>query len=204
VPLRLGLVLTLLLLAAFHVVRRHRSPLVAGPAFAVLVLLVARSTGRSWTRIGLSGRGWGWALAAIAATALVYAAALAIPVTRRLFRDSRYQRDAVRTALIAVPLATVAVEEAAFRGALWPIAWATPVLFGLWHVLPGSRTNAAVAGRWAPVATFAFTTAAGVVFALLRHFSGGLLAPFALHWAINGLGVLAQALALRWSRADPE
>jgi CAAX protease family protein len=191
--------LTVLLLAAFAVVR-HYQPLVMGPIFTVLVLLVAHWSGLSWTAIGLSRRGGDWALGGLLLTALVYAVALLIPRTRRLFRDPRYQAGPVRalaTALIAVPLSTVAVEEAAFRGALWPVSWATPVLFGLWHVLPGGRSNAAAPSRWA---TFGFTLAAGVVFALVRHFSGGLLAPFVLHWAVNGLGVLASAVAPRFSR----
>jgi membrane protease YdiL (CAAX protease family) len=200
-PLWSGLLLTVALLAAVHTLRRVEAPaaqLATGPAAAALILLVARCSARSWTEVGLTTRGAGWAAGAVSLTALVYAAALAIPATRRLFRDPRYLqglRPALVTALISVPLATVAVEEAAFRGALWPVAWATPVLFGLWHILPGARTNAAVAGRWALVATFAFTTAAGVLLALLREVSGGLLAPFALHWAVNGLGVLAGALA---------
>jgi uncharacterized protein len=200
-PLWSGLLLTVVLLAAVHTLRRVEAPaaqLATGPAAAALILLVARSSAGSWTEVGLTTRGAGWAAAAVSLTALVYAAALGIPATRRLFRDPRYLqglRPALVTALISVPLATVAVEEAAFRGALWPVAWATPVLFGLWHILPGSRTNAAVAGRWALVATFGFTTAAGVLLALLREVSGGLLAPFALHWAVNGLGVLAAALA---------
>jgi membrane protease YdiL (CAAX protease family) len=43
------------------------------------------------------------------------------------------------------------------------------------------------------LATIAFTTLAGVVFAELRRRSGSLLAPIGLHWATNGLGVLAAA-----------
>jgi membrane protease YdiL (CAAX protease family) len=206
-PIWSGLLLTVLFLAAFVVVRRHEPPawqLATGPATAAVILLVARGSGRSWTEIGVTARGAGWAAAAVALTVVVYALALLIPATRRLFRDPRYRQSTGRAlvdALIAVPLATVLVEEAAFRGALWtllgPVAWAAPVLFGLWHVLPGSRTNAAVQGRWALLATFAFTTAAGVLLALLRVVSGGLLAPFVLHWAANGLGVLAGALAAR-------
>jgi CAAX protease family protein len=182
----------LVLLAAFFGVRRFR-PLILGPAFAVVFLLIAR-----WSTGGIPIGGAGWALGGLVAVVVVYAAALVIPRTRRLFRDPRYRAgtgQALYTALIAVPLSTVAVEEAAFRGALWPIAWATPVLFGLWHVLPGTRTNAAASSRWA---TFALMVGAGVVLALLRHFSGGLLAPFVVHWAANGLGVLASSLATRF------
>ncbi len=43
--------------------------------------------------------------------------------------------------------------------------------------------------------TVVFTTVAGLVFALLRQWSGSLLAPFLLHWATNGLGILAAAWA---------
>lgn len=178
------LVLTVALLAAFFLLRR-RAPLILGPVFAVAFLLIG----------GCPIGGVGWAAGCLALAVLGYAVALLIPATRRLFRDPRYQVPlgrALFTALIAVPLSTVAVEEAAFRGALWPVAWATPVLFGLWHVLPGARTNAAASSRWA---TFGFMLGAGVVLALLRHFSGGLLAPFVLHWAANGLGVVATSLA---------
>ncbi|MFL6168445.1 MAG: CPBP family intramembrane glutamic endopeptidase, partial [Ornithinibacter sp.] len=95
----------------------------------------------------------------------------------------------------------------------------TSVLFGLWHVLPaidGARANAhdgdgdgdsagdtaADAARRAVVlrqvaGTVAFTTLAGIVFAVLRQQSGSLVAPFLLHWATNGLGILAAAWA--WS-----
>jgi membrane protease YdiL (CAAX protease family) len=43
------------------------------------------------------------------------------------------------------------------------------------------------------LATIAFTTIAGIVFAELRWRSGSLVAPIGLHWATNGLGVLAAA-----------
>ncbi len=101
------------------------------------------------------------------------------------------------------------------HGTLWA-AIATSALFGLWHVLPavdGARANAAdpegdTAGsgagraRVAPgilarqvVGTVAFTALAGAVFAVLRDQSGSLVAPFLLHWATNGLGILAAAWA---------
>ena len=43
------------------------------------------------------------------------------------------------------------------------------------------------------LATVAFTTVAGIVFAELRRHTGSLAAPIGLHWATNGLGVLAAA-----------
>ncbi len=45
------------------------------------------------------------------------------------------------------------------------------------------------------VGTVAFTALAGAVFAVLRDQSGSLVAPFLLHWATNGLGILAAAWA---------
>ena len=198
---------------------------VTGPVAAALLLLVGRAAGLSWAQLGLgSGTvvpGLVWGGAAVACVALVYAVGLALPATRGLFRDARHRvgaRTTVHRAGLVVPLGTVVFEEAAFRGVLWGllesahgVAWATgvsAVLFGVWHVLPaieGARENApsgAVArgSLLRQVAgTVAFTAVAGVVFGVLRDQSGSLLAPGLLHWATNGLGIVAAALAWRWS-----
>ena len=83
-------------------------------------------------------------------------------------------------------------------------------LFGLWHVLPslglagdneaiGSTVGKGSAGQAVSVlGTVAFTGLAGVVFCELRRRSGSLLAPAGLHWATNGLGVLAAAAVWAW------
>jgi membrane protease YdiL (CAAX protease family) len=123
-------------------------------------------------------------------------------------------------AFVTIPLSTVIFEEVAFRGVLWGLvaadhgpAWATGVsaaLFGVWHVLPALdlvRTNQTL-GRGAParrtlwtvLGIVAFTTLAGLVFGELRHRTGSLLAPTLLHWATNGLGVLAAARVWAVSR----
>ncbi len=47
--------------------------------------------------------------------------------------------------------------------------------------------------------TVAFTGLAGVVFCELRRRSGSLLASAGLHWAVNGLGVLAAAAVWAWA-----
>ena len=194
---------------------------VTGPVFAVLLLLVGRSAGLSWEQLGLGAGsvapGLLWGGVAVGLVAGAYAIGLSLPATRRLFLDARHRVGAARAARrarLAVPLGVVVLEEVAFRGVLWGLvevehgaAWATAVssvLFGLWHVLPavdGARANAEgePVGRGAVarqvVATVAFTTGAGVVFAVLRQESGSLLAPFLLHWATNGLGILAAAWA---------
>ena len=206
----------------------RRTHLVTGPLAAAALLVVARSAGLSWAELGLArgalARGVGYGAVAAVLVAAGYAVALAVPATRGAFRDTRYQvgtGSALYTAFVAVPLATVVFEEVAFRGVLWGLlahdhgaAWATAVssvLFGLWHVLPAlaaARTNAALqAGRDSRrrllatvLGTVAFTVVAGVVFAELRRRSGSLLAPVGLHWATNGLGVLASARVWAISR----
>jgi uncharacterized protein len=166
-------------------------------------------------------RGAQVALGAAVAVSVVYAVGIAIPFTRGAFRDTRYRmglRAALYTALVAIPLGTVLFEEVAFRGVLWGLlsrdlgsleaTVLSACLFGLWHVLPAmdlAQTHTSVQGRAevrspgrgrvaiTVLVTVAFTTLAGIVFAELRRRSGSLLAPIGLHWATNGLGVLAAA-----------
>ncbi|MFL6176833.1 MAG: CPBP family intramembrane glutamic endopeptidase [Ornithinibacter sp.] len=233
----LALVLTLLVMVAVNVwvhVGPERWQPVTGPAVAVLLLLVGRWAGLSWSELGL-GRaalldGLLWGGAAVALVAAGFGVGVAVPASRRWFLDARHRVGPARAAgraLLVVPLGVVVLEEVAFRSVLWGLvevgrgplvaAAATSVLFGVWHVLPaidGARANAhdgdgdstgdtaADAARRAVVlrqvaGTVAFTTLAGIVFAVLRQQSGSLVAPFLLHWATNGLGILAAAWA--WS-----
>jgi membrane protease YdiL (CAAX protease family) len=196
--------------------------LMTGPLAALLALLVARWAGLTWLELGLGQqtllRGTQVAVACILAVGLVYAAGVAIPFTRAAFRDTRYHlgvRTALYMSLVVIPLATVLFEEVAFRSVLWgllahdygvPLATVVSAgLFGLWHVLPAmdlARTHTSVRGQTVAggrrvaitvLATIAFTTIAGIAFAELRRRSGSLVAPIGLHWATNGLGVLAAA-----------
>jgi membrane protease YdiL (CAAX protease family) len=201
--------------------------LVLGPAGAAGFLAIARWAGLSWPEIGLGPGTWRrgliWAAGAIAAVAVVFAAGAALPLTRDAFRDARYHLSAghaLLTAFVLIPLGTVLFEEVAFRGVLWALLrrWrgtraATAIssaLFGLWHVLPslglagdneaiGSAVGKGTSGEAISVlGTVAFTGLAGVVFCELRRRSGSLLAPAGLHWAVNGLGVLAAAAVWAW------
>ena len=200
---------------------------VVGPVVAGILLVVGRSAGLSWDQLGLGPsavvRGLLWGAAAAALVGAAYAIALSVPRWRGLFRDPRHRvgmRPALVLALLAVPLGTVVVEEVAFRSVLWGLLVAehgtltatvvTSLLFGLWHVLPAVHgARASVPDGLVPrgdllrrmAGTVAFTALAGLVFAFLRHQSGSLLAPVLLHWATNGLGVLAAAVAWRWSSA---
>jgi membrane protease YdiL (CAAX protease family) len=218
-----ALLLTLLVMAGVNVwvhVGPRRAHPVTGPLAAALLLLVGRAAGLSWDELGLGResllRGLAWGGAAAGVVALGYAVGVALPATRTLFRDTRYRvgpGSALAMAFVTIPLSTVVFEEVAFRGVLWGLvdadhgpAWATGVsaaLFGVWHVLPALdllRTNQALHGGpparralWTVLGTVAFTTLAGLVFGELRHRTGSLLAPTLLHWATNGLGVLASA-----------
>ena len=211
-------------------VRVAHVALAVGPGCAVLLLGIARLAGLSWAELGLGPgtwrRGLTWAAAIIAIAALVLSAGALLPATRGAFRDTRYHLGwggALLHAMVLIPVGTVLVEEIAFRGVLWGLLrrlWGTTAatavssaLFGLWHVLPSlglAASNEAVAGvvgrgRSAQVtavlATVAFTAASGVVFCELRRRSGSVLAPAGLHWATNGLSVLASAAVWAWGTA---
>jgi len=201
--------------------------LVLGPAGAAGLLAIARWAGLSWQELGLGGGTWRrgliWAFGAIGAVAVVLAAGAALPLTRGAFHDARYHLGwghALLTALVLIPLGTVLFEEVAFRGVLWGLlrrwrgTWTATIvssaLFGLWRALPSlslATENEAVGGTVgrgtsgqviSVLGTVLFTGLAGVVFCELRRRSGSLLASAGLHWATNGLGVLASAVVWAW------
>ncbi|MGY1592446.1 lysostaphin resistance A-like protein [Geodermatophilus sp. SYSU D00965] len=186
------------------------------------LLAWARLDGLTWAQLGL-GRdrlrsGCRWALGAVAVVAGVYVVGVLLPLTRPAFQDERYDLplpDALRTALVVIPLGTVLLEELAFRSVLWgalsrhcrpwQVLVTTAVLFGLWHVFPAlgiGSTNRGVSGAVGDagsgvvvLATVAFTTVGGLVFGELRRRSGSVVASAGAHWATNSLGVLFGLLA---------
>ncbi|GEC08403.1 abortive infection protein [Streptomyces spinoverrucosus] len=193
-------------------------------AATAVLLLIARWDGLTRADLGIDAagvrRGLRWAPVLVGAVVAVCLLLLAFPAGREVFRDARAAGlsagQLLWAVLVRVPLGTVLLEETAFRGVLWAMirrrcgtAWATvgsSLLFGLWHVLPSrglGRANAAVgtafgggsAGMAATVAVAVVAmVAAGAVLCELRRRSGSLLAPAALHWAINGFGY-----ALAWA-----
>lgn len=223
-----AIAIVVVVLVAVNVIdiRIAHASLVLGPAGAVGFLALARLAGLSWQEVGLGAgtwrRGLVWAFAAIGAVAVVFAVGAAL--TRDAFRDARYHlgwEHALLTAFLLIPLGTVLFEEVAFRGVLWGLlrrghgTWIATVissaLFGLWHVLPslslatnnqtiGSTVGKGTSGEaiWV-LGTVLFTGLAGVVFCELRRRSGSLLASTGLHWATNGLGVLAAASIWAWA-----
>lgn len=210
----------------------RRAHLVTGPLGAVALLAVGRAAGLSWASLGLSVTqllpGLAYGAAAAGVIALVYVVGMALPLTRRAFLDTRYRipmRAAVLMSLVTIPLATVVFEEVAFRSVLWGLletdhgtavaTTLTAVLFGLWHVLPAldvTGTSTAISDGGRPgrrrvlltiLGTVVFTAVAGVVFAELRRRSGSLVAPVFLHWATNGLAVVAASRLWKVSPPPP-
>ncbi|MGH3316134.1 MAG: lysostaphin resistance A-like protein, partial [Nocardioidaceae bacterium] len=191
---------------------------------ALGVVVAARAAGMSWTDLGLGAgalrRGAGYAVAGVLALLVGYVVLLAVPWSRALLLDERHQQTipaALLVALVVVPLRTVLLEEIAFRGALWGLlrrsygeSWATAassVLFGVWH-LPAAVSfgesspvvdDTGVALAWVAVATAALMALVGALLCELRRRTGSLVPAVAWHWAANGFGVVAVAVA--WATA---
>jgi membrane protease YdiL (CAAX protease family) len=191
--------------------------LTAVVASAALVALLF-CAGGGWAELGLGRNtpadGVRWAVSLIGIVAAVYLCGALLPVTRGLFADQRTNAlsgaEIAFKALVAVPVGTVLLEEIAFRGVLFALlrrlrtattaAVLSSVLFGLWHILPslnlnkdkptlGSVFGQSVAGAvLVDIGAVLFTAVAGCLLCWLRDRSGSLLAPMALHWAVNALG----------------
>ncbi|WP_406318713.1 CPBP family intramembrane metalloprotease [Streptosporangium sp. NBC_01639] len=134
------------------------APLTSAAATGVLLAL-ARRSGLSWSELGFHRRSRGLRIggALASAVAAVYGAGIAIPATRRFFRDERAlslsRSRALEEALLQVPIGTVLLEEVGFRGVLHALlarsygprtaVAVSSALFGLWHVLPAIDMTAA-------------------------------------------------------------
>ncbi len=220
----LALVLATLLLANALANRvLPDADVVVGLMLSAALLILARFAQLTRDDLGLargtwrSGLRWGGSAAGL--VVLGYAMALALPGVRESLAqpvdDSTV--PVLVTALVVIPLATVIPEELAFRGVLWGLlrrehgaraaTLVSSALFGLWHVLPSLGSGPAndvvvdIVGSGAlgttlrVIGTVIFTGAAGVIFCELRRRSDSLLAPILLHWAVNGVGVVAVLLA---------
>ncbi|WP_425394573.1 CPBP family intramembrane glutamic endopeptidase [Aldersonia kunmingensis] len=199
----------------------------AVPVMSVLLVFGALMAGLTWADLGLTPAqlkaGIPYAVAAVVIIAAIVAIAVAIPATREFFLSSRYDStsEAAFAALVIIPLQTVLPEELAFRGVLQGAlmrCYAPRValligagLFGLWHISSslgltegnaglsdslGSGTAGQIAGILGAVAA---TTFAGLVLGWLRLRSDSLLAPIALHWALNATGAIGAAVAWQLS-----
>ncbi|HEX6248599.1 MAG TPA: CPBP family intramembrane glutamic endopeptidase [Nocardioidaceae bacterium] len=211
---------------AGHLAPSARVPLGVGASAALLA--AARADGLTWEDLGLGReqvrRGLLAGGGAAGVVAVAYGGGLLVPLTRPLFLDERYRldvRDAVRAALVVIPLSTVLLEEVAFRSVLWGMLerhggttralLVSSTSFGLWHVLPsldlagarGVRARSGPGGTALVVlGTVGFTTVGGLVAGELRRRSGHVIASAGMHWATNALGVLAGLVAWRAARGS--
>ncbi|MEU4404420.1 CPBP family intramembrane glutamic endopeptidase [Streptosporangium sp. NPDC023963] len=134
------------------------APLTSAAATGALVVM-ARRSGLSWAELGFHRRARGLRIggALASAVAAAYTVGVAVPATRRFFRDERAlslsRARALEEALLQVPVGTVLLEEVGFRGVLHALVARShghgtataisSVLFGLWHVLPAVDMMAA-------------------------------------------------------------
>lgn len=196
---------------------------------SVVILWMGYRTGLGLSDIGLGRGTWVtgliWSAGCLGLVTAVYVIGGSMRFTRRFLADDRAILGPATLAhkvLVNVPLGTVLFEELAFRGVGLAILQRThgvvaavaisSVAFGIWHILPSlimHDANAAIGdvlgNDWrgrvlSVVGTVLGTAVAGVVFCLLRLWSGSLLPPMTLHWAINGLGFLAAAWVHRYQR----
>ena len=177
------------------------------------LFLVARVHDLSMTDLGLGLSTWIpgllWSAAIVVVVGVVIGVAGGMPRTRHLFADNRITEvsglTTARRALVDIPFGTVLVEEFAFRGVLLALTIdmfgtvggvaLTSLLFGLWHISPSlemHESHTATSGSAIPtvLSTVLFTGLGGVGFALLRLYTHSLFPPSALHWAMNGTGVV--------------
>jgi membrane protease YdiL (CAAX protease family) len=177
------------------------------------VVALGRWRQLSWRQMGLGSKTWRsgvrWGAASVGLVAVFYALVVLLPVTRDVSNDLAPPAGSSvwATSLLLIPLRTVILEELTFRGVLWGLLdrragprWAlygSALAFGCWHVAPAlslaDRTDGGIAVSILGV--LVFTTLAGLVFGEMRRRSGSVIAPAALHWAANGLGLLAVYLA---------
>jgi uncharacterized protein len=179
-------------------------------AFGALVMVLSAREMAMDRRDLRAGVRYGALAACVVVLALIVL--VAVPSSRAHFLHSRVRHDSTAEhwllPLLVIPLGTAVYEEVIFRGVLLGAAlrrWntytsviVTSVAFGLWH-LPVAASDPATSGATGPapyLATFAFTAAAGVAFAVLRLRSKSVVAPVLAHVATNSGAYVAALVAL--------
>jgi membrane protease YdiL (CAAX protease family) len=211
-----ALATTLGLLAGFHAVRRSVIPdeahFVANTAMIGVLAVPALAASMTAAELGMSratlGRGLRVGAVTVGAAAVVTGAAVLLGAG-----DTDFVRDRTAFGLgevvfqvfVEIPIATVVLEEFAFRGVVAGLLErllsaraalaCSSLLFGLWHVSPGDVGSLAEIGP--ALATIAATSLAGAGFHLLKRRSGSLVAPMLAHWATNGVTLAVAWLAVR-------
>lgn len=215
------LILLLVLMLAASITTFHTSARVyvrVAVAWTVAFLTFSQFAGLSLADMGLANWHTGllWAAACIGIVAIAMFAGAQVPRLHPLFADERAIRvsgaEVAVKSLIEVPMGTVLLEEVVFRSVLLGLltveygmvvgVLGSSFLFGLWHILPSlemhdshSLTSQLGTG-WRSklmtvLGTVLATGAAGIGFAMLVVWSGSVLAPVGLHWAMNSIGSVA-------------
>ena len=213
---RAALVTTLGVLAGYRELRRVAIPdelhFATNTAMVGVITGIAVASAMSADELGLARAALpkGLRFGAVTAAAIGVAVAAAVvagvdPTGTINDRAALSGGEMLFQVFVEIPVATVLLEELAFRGVLaglltrvtspgWVLGL-TSLAFGIWHVSPGQFTSFADAGG--ALATVAGTTVAGAVFLLLRRRSGSLVAPMMAHWGTNGLAFLVAWLTVR-------
>lgn len=213
---RTALLTTLGVLAGYHELRREAIPdhlhFAANTAMIGVVSSIAVSSALTADELGLTRAALprGLRYGAVAATVIGAAVAAAVlvgvdPTGTIGDRAAVSGREMLFQVFVEIPIATVLLEELAFRGVLagllariaspgWVLGL-TSLAFGVWHVSPNQFTSFADAGG--ALATVAGTAIAGAAFLLLRRRSGSLAAPMLAHWGTNGVAFLVAWLTVR-------
>lgn len=157
--------------------------------------------------------------------ALIYVASR-LPVINRFFENEAFssvsKKRLAYEAGFRVPLGTALIEEVLFRGLLLGLLMInyppinsliiSSIVFGLWHIFPtvnqleaNQAAKDLVAGKrgrrfWSILSVVATTSLAGFCFGLLRLWSGSLITPWLVHWAINASGIISGAIAKNKNR----
>jgi uncharacterized protein len=214
--LALALLLGLLLVCNFAFVRSQGwmrwgwQLLSFGGLFAVYKI-----AGLTLSEIGLSKSklGSGFKYAFVVIVLIMVAFLLVYFFKQSVFKDPRYHQSlkvALTSALFILPIQTVLFEELAFRGimpslikglggSLLVTFIVSGLLFGFWHVASAPRgellgkqhvSNLLIMGL-----TLLVTSVGGAVLYMLRYKSGSLVAPIAVHWFVNGLGIVLSSIS---------
>lgn len=215
---RLALTTTLGLLLGYRELRRFVIPdhlhFATNAAMIGVVALPAMAASMTAAELGLRRadlmKGLRYGSVAVAAVGAVTGAAMLLGAADAAFVQDRTSFDLgemLFQVLVEIPVATVLLEELAFRGVVaglferltgprQALAWSA-LVFGLWHVSPTQLASVSEVGG--ALGAIAVTAAAGAGFHLLKRHSGSLLAPMMAHWATNGVTLAVSWLAVRAS-----
>jgi uncharacterized protein len=213
---RAALAASLGILAGYHELRRvvipDRLHFATNTAMIGVIALPAIAASMTAQELGLTRaalpKGLRYGALAAGATGVVVgiAALLGVDPTNSMTdRASVDLGEMLFQVFVEIPIATVLLEELAFRGVVaglmerlvsprWALLGAASV-FGLWHVSPGDLTS--LSGLGGSVTTIAGTAVAGVAFHVLKRRSGSLVAPMLAHWGTNGVAFAVAWLVVR-------